>query len=213
MRYYDISLPLTSHLPTWPGDPPLVVEPFARMEEGAAANVSRLSGTVHIGTHIDAPHHFLNDGRTVAHIDLDACLGPAWVLDLTAAHPHVDLAALQQAWPQDARPQRVLFKTRNSRWWAAGDMNFHTDYVALLPEAAAFLVAQGVRLVGVDYLSVAPYEDPVPTHRVLLQAGVVILEGLHLDQVPPGRYQMLYCLPLNLPDAEGAPARALLLRG
>ena len=207
-EYLDISLPLSSRLPVWPGDPPLVVERFVFMDQGAPANVSRMSGTVHIGTHIDAPDHFLNDGRTVAHVDLTACLGPAWVLDLE----HVDRihrAALEAVWPKDARPSRVLFKTRNSRWWAQGHHAFRPDYVALAPDGAEFLVQQGVRLVGIDYLSIAPYDDPGPTHRILLQAGVVILEGVRLDRVEPGPYT-LYCLPLNLPEAEGAPARALL---
>ncbi len=206
--YIDISLPLSSQLPVWPGDPPLVVERFVFMDQGAAANVSRLSGTVHIGTHIDAPDHFLNDGRTVAQVDLDACLGPAWVLDLTQV-AQIDRPALEAAWPE-ATVTRVLLKTRNSQWWAQGHTRFREDYVALLPDAAAFLVAQGVRLVGIDYLSIAPYADPTPTHRVLLQAGVVILEGLRLDRAVPGPYT-LYCLPLNIPEAEGAPARAVLV--
>ncbi len=205
--YLDISLPLSSRLPVWPGDPPLVVERFVSMDQGALANVSRLSGTVHIGTHIDAPDHFLNDGRTVAQVDLDACLGPAWVLGLEEVD-RIDRPALEAVWPATA-PTRVLFKTRNSRWWAQGHTAFREDYVALTPDGAAFLVQQGVRLVGIDYLSIAPYDDPAPTHRVLLQAGVVILEGVRLDGVAPGPYT-LYCLPLNIPEAEGAPARALL---
>jgi len=207
--YLDISLPLSSRLPVWPGDPPLVVERFVSMDQGALANVSRLSGTVHIGTHIDAPDHFLNDGRTVSQVDLDACLGPVWVLGLEDVD-RIDRPALEAVWPA-AAPERVLFKTRNSRWWAAGHTAFREDYVALTPDGAAFLVQQGVRLVGIDYLSIAPYDDPAPTHRVLLQAGVIILEGVRLDSVQPGPYT-LYCLPLNIPEAEGAPARALLRR-
>jgi len=205
--YLDISLPLSSRLPVWPGDPALVVERFVSMDQGALANVSRLCGTVHIGTHIDAPDHFLNNGRTVAQVDLNACLGPVWVLDLEDI-PRIDRAALEAAWPA-AAPTRVLFKTRNSRWWAQGVSTFREDYVALTPDGAEFLVQQGIRLVGIDYLSIAPYEDPVPTHQILLQAEVVILEGVRLDHVNPGLYD-LYCLPLNIPEAEGAPARALL---
>ncbi len=209
MPYYDISLPLSSRLPVWPGDPPLVVERFAHMSQGALANVTRLSGTVHIGTHIDAPDHFLDDGRTVAQVDLDACLGPAWVLPLEDVAA-IDAAALARVWPEGA-VQRVLFKTRNSRWWAQGDMRFHEDFVALTPDGAEFVVQRGVRLVGIDYLSIAPYYEPVPTHQILLRAGVVIVEGLRLDRVTPGAYT-LYCLPLHIPESEGAPARAVLYR-
>ena len=209
MPYYDISLPLTNRLPVWPGDPPLVVERFKTIAQGDGANVSRLSGTVHIGTHIDAPDHFLDNGRTVAQVALEDCLGPAWVLAAEDA-PRLDRAVLEALWPA-ANPTRVLFKTANSRWWAQGHTAFREDYVALTPDGAAFLVEQGVRLVGIDYLSIAAFDSLTPTHRVLLEAGVVALEGLRLDGVEPGPYT-LYCLPLNIPEAEGAPARAVLYR-
>ncbi len=194
----------------WPGDPPIVLERILRMDEGAMANVSRLAGTVHIGTHIDAPDHFLNNGITVDRLPLEVFYGPAWVLAVPEEVEAITAAVLEGlAWPE--KGQRVLFRTRNSRWWARGDAEFHTDYVALTPDGAQWLVERGVRLVGIDYLSIAPYEDPVPTHQVLMRAGVVILEGVRLDHVPPGRY-VLGCFPLALQGAEGAPARAVLWR-
>ncbi|NPA06665.1 MAG: cyclase family protein [Chloroflexi bacterium] len=207
---YDISLPLRPNLPVWPGDPPIRLEPLAQIDRGDMANVSFLAGTVHIGTHIDAPHHFLNNGRTIAHVSPEACLGPAWVLDLGDA-PTITADVLAQAWPQGAHPRRVLFKTRNSRWWAEGVTEFRQDYVALQPDGAQWLVERGVVLVGMDYLSIAPFTDPVPTHRILLEADVVILEGVRLDGVHGGPYELI-CAPLLIPEAEGAPARAWLRR-
>ncbi len=205
---YDISLPLSPRLPVWPGDPAIHLERVARMDEGALANVSQFAGTVHIGTHIDAPDHFLNNGMTTDRLPLDVFIGPAWVFAVPDEVDLITAAVLETfQWPQDAR--RVLFRTRNSRWWAQGEEVFHTDYVALAPDGAQWLVERGIILVGIDYLSIAPFEEPAPTHRILLEAQVVILEGLRLDHVPPGRYT-LACFPLALKGAEGAPARAVL---
>ncbi len=207
---YDISLPLSPRLPVWPGDPPIQLERILRMDDGALANVSRLAGTVHIGTHIDAPDHFLNNGVTVDRLPLEVFFGPAWVMGIPETAPAITADVLEQLeWPAPAH--RVLFRTRNSQWWKRGDTQFHTDYVALTPDGARWLVARGVRLVGIDYLSIAPYHDPAPTHRILMEADVVIVEGLRLDHVPPGQY-VLGCFPLALQGAEGAPARAVLWR-
>jgi arylformamidase len=105
--------------------------------------------------------------------------------------------------------QRLLIRTPNSEWWAAGEKKFQENYVALAPDAAEYLIEIGIQLVGVDYLSVAPFEDPEPTHMILLKAGVLILEGLNLSIVNPGQYR-LYCLPLKIKGSDGAPARVLL---
>ncbi len=205
---YDISLPLSPQLPVWPGDPAIELKRIATMDAGALANVSYLAGTVHIGTHIDAPDHFLNNGVTVEQLPLEVFFGPAWVLAVPESAEHITVPVLEAlAWPEGAT--RVLFRTRNSRYWAQGDLQFHEDYAALTPEAARWLVDRGVRLVGIDYLSIAPFADPVPTHRVLMEAGVVIVEGLDLHRVPAGRY-VLGCFPLALQGAEGAPCRAVL---
>ncbi len=206
---YDISLPLHPSLPVWPGDPPLRLERLAQMDRGDPANVSFWAATVHVGTHIDAPDHFLNNGVTVEQLPLERFLGPAWVLDVPHHVTRITRAVLEDLpWPEEP-VARVLFRTRNSLWWRQGLQHFRQDYVALDPDAAQALVARGVELVGIDYLSIAPFEDPTPTHRVLLEAGVVILEGLRLDHVPPGRY-ILACFPLALQGAEGAPVRAVL---
>ncbi len=208
MRLYDITLPISPDLVTWPGDPRVRLERFARIEDGDVANVSRVAMGVHTGTHVDAPLHFVADGRPVDALPLERLIGRAYVVHL----PHVDAITAEVLENADIPPRtrRVLFKTRNSDLWAQGATAFREDYVALTVDGAEWLVQRGVRLVGVDYLSVAPYHDPVPTHRALLQADVVVVEGLNLSAVEQGRYT-LYCLPLKFQGADGAPARAVLV--
>jgi arylformamidase len=210
MEIYDISLPIAPDLPVWPGDPPVSLERVSSIDAGAQANVSRLALSVHAGTHVDAPDHFLNDGRTVESLPLEVLTGPASIVSILDEVKVITPRVLDRAGiPSGA--ERVLLKTRNSFLWARGEKTFDVSFVALSPEAAEWIVQHGVKLVGVDYLSVAPYDESVPTHRALLQAGVVILEGLDLSSVTPGSYD-LYCLPLKLTGSDGAPARAILLK-
>jgi arylformamidase len=208
MRTYDISLTISADLPTWPGDPPVLLERVDKMEAGANNNVSRVEMGVHTGTHVDAPFHFLPEGKTVEQLNMNLLTGRAYVLHL----PEVDYitAEVLENAQIPPRTRRVLFKTRNSDYWARQEAGFQTDFVAITPEGAEFLVKRGVKLVGVDYLSVAPYKQSTPTHRILLKAGVVIVEGLDLSEVSQGRYT-LFCLPLKLAGSDGAPARAILV--
>ena len=208
MQTYDISLSISPDLPTWPGDPPIVLERVDKIEEGANNNVSRLDMSVHTGTHVDAPFHFLPDGKTVEQLKLNQLTGRVYVLNL----PYADLiteAVLEKA-QIPPRTRRVLFKTRNSEYWARQERSFQTEFVALSPDGAHYLVQRGVKLVGVDYLSVAPYKQSKLTHEILLKAGVVVVEGLDLSEVSQGRYT-LFCLPLKLVGSDGAPARAILV--
>jgi arylformamidase len=208
MRTYDISLTISSDLPTWPGDPGITLERTEKIEDGDNANVSRLDMGVHTGTHVDAPVHFLSGGSAVDQLDLKILTGRAYVLNL----PEVDLitAPVLEASNIPPRTRRVLFKTRNSEFWARGESIFQTEFVGLSADAAEYLVERGIKLIGVDYLSVAPYKHSRPTHEILLSAGVVIIEGLDLTEVSQGRYT-LYCLPLKLLGSDGAPARAILI--
>lgn len=208
MRIYDVTLTISPDLVVWPGDPRIVAERVQKIEEGAVANVTRLEMSAHTGTHVDAPFHFLENGDTVETLSLKLLTGRAYVVHL----PDVDLITKEAIESANIPPRtrRVLFKTRNSEHWAGDHRDFNTNYVALDPEAAEILIQRGVKLVGVDYLSVAPFEDVAPTHNVLLEAGIVILEGLDLSLVSPGRYT-LYCLPLKIKGADGAPARAMLV--
>ncbi len=210
MKIYDITLPIFPGMPIWPGDPALVLERVESMDDGAQVNVSRLACSVHTGTHVDAPHHFLNDGRTVESLPLDVLTGPAWVAALPLDADLVTAPVLEAA-SIPAGTTRLLLKTRNSEIWRRGEMHFQEDFVAVSPDGAEWLLAHGIRLIGVDYLSVAPFQDSDPTHHILLRAGVVILEGVDLSVVEPGAYD-LYCLPLKLVGSDGAPARAILTR-
>jgi arylformamidase len=205
---YDISVGVSPEIPVWPGDPPVVLERVKSMENGDEANISRIQSGVHVGTHIDAPIHFVEGGATVDAIPLKSLLGRAYVVDLRKADV-LDAAALESA-RIPPRTRRLLFKTRNSELWTSGESSFQRDFVAVDASGAEWLVKKGVKLVGVDYLSVAPFNDGGPTHRILLEAGVVVVEGLNLAQVSKGRYT-LYCLPVKLMGSDGAPARAVLV--
>lgn len=209
MHIYDISLPISPGMPVWPGDPSVILERVKKIEEGANSNVSHLSLSAHTGTHVDAPYHFLGgDSPTIDRLPLKLLTGRAYVLHL----PDVDLitASVLEKAEIPPRTRRLLLKTRNSDYWLNPGLSFQTDFVAISPDGAHHLVERGVKLVGIDYLSVAPYGDSRPTHQVLLKAGVVLLEGLDLSKVSQGRYT-LHCLPLKLVGSDGAPARAILI--
>jgi arylformamidase len=205
-RIYDVSVPIRPGMPVYEGDPDVTLERVSSVDKGDMANVSRIDFGVHTGTHIDAPAHFIEGGRGVDELDLDVLLGRVQVVDATDVESHIDAAAVARLMIERG-VQRVIFKTRNSQLWERSV--FSSDFVALTEDAARTLVERGVKLVGIDYLSIAPKDDPSPTHRVLLEAGIVIVEGLDLRDVPPGTYELI-CLPLRIAGADGAPARVLL---
>lgn len=210
MTIYDISLTISPDLPIWPDDPPLELEQFESMDKGGHNNITKMSSCVHIGTHVDAPHHFLNDGRTVEQLSLDVLTGPCYVIQLPDGIEAITAEVLERT-EITSEMKRVLFGTRNSHLWARGETEFQTDFVAITEDGADWLVERGIQLVGVDYLSVAPYGDSIPTHTILLKAGVVLVEGLNLSNVMRGFYD-LYCLPLKIAGSDGAPARAILIQ-
>jgi arylformamidase len=207
----DISAPLTAELTTWPG----VVESFERTpvlshDRGDVMSVSTLQVGAHAGTHVDAPNHFVEGAGGVEAVPLDRLVGPAQVVEVPSDVSVIDHQTLENASvPDDA--VRILLKTDNSGW-SASDDGFREDYVACDESAVDWLVGRDTILLGVDYLSVEPYEadtQDFPVHRALLDAGVVIVESLDLAGVAPGRYQ-LAVLPLLIPGSDGAPARAVL---
>jgi arylformamidase len=210
MTIHDISLTISPDLPTWPGDHPLELERFESMDKGAHNNVTRISSSVHLGTHVDAPRHFINDGRTIDQLPLDVLTGPCYVVQLPEGVEAItaEVLAATEITPE---MKRILFGTSNSHFWARGESTFQTEFVAITEDGAEWLAARGVELVGVDYLSVAPYGDSVPTHLVLLKAGIVVIEGLNLSNIMRGFYD-LYCLPLKIAGCDGAPARAILIQ-
>jgi arylformamidase len=209
MRHVDISVALLpGQTPVYPGDPGLEIERVQSRADGYPANVSRLVCSTHCGTHIDAPAHFFDGQPGADQVPLETLLGPCWVADATAVRDRLDAAALAELdVPADAT--RVLFRTTNSALW--NTRRFTEQFVAVTADAADVLAGRGARLIGIDYLSIAPYDDPAPTHEALLRAGVTILEALDLRDVEPG-WWTLTCLPLRLVGVDGAPARAVLSR-
>ncbi len=209
MMIHDVSVPISPATPVWPGDPAVVLEKISSMDAGAHDNVSRLACGVHTGTHVDAPHHFLNDHRTVELLSLNVLTGPAQVVEIPMDVKVINAQVLEDA-RLPAGLERLLLKTSNSQLWERGGEPFFTGFVGISADGADWLVRSGVKLVGIDYLSVAPYHESIPTHRALLSAGVIIVEGLDLSAVKPGGYG-LYCLPLKLVGSDGAPARVILV--
>jgi arylformamidase len=210
MKIFDISVSIHPKLPVWPGDPPVVLERYRQQTKGDASNDSRLACSVHCGTHIDAPAHFIEKGTTIEQLSLDSLVGSATVVEFSEIDRITpNLLETQQI---DAQTDRLLLKTKNSELWADPEHAFYPDFVALSAESARWIVNRGIQLVGIDYLSIQMFKDAEPlTHRILLEAGVVILEGLDLRAVEPGNYQLI-CLPLKLTGSDGAPARAILIK-
>jgi arylformamidase len=209
MKIIDISLSIRPDLPVWPGDPPIVLERIRARSEGSASNDSRIACSVHSGTHVDAPLHFIDQGASVEQLPLDILVGPAVVVEDLRAEVITPDILESLALPEETT--RLLIKTRNAALWRDDKLAFNPDFVALDSQAARWLVDRGIGLIGVDYLSVQLFKDKDPTtHRVLLDAGVVIVEGLDLHAVKPGTYQLI-CLPLKLVGSDGAPARTILI--
>jgi arylformamidase len=197
MRILDISVPIRPGMITYPGDPTVTLERVSTIADGALANVSRLDFGVHTGTHVDAPVHFLEGAAAADELPLDALLGRVRVIAAEALTAS-ELRGLEL-------PDRVIFKTSNSELWARS--NFSDDFLSLDGPAAQMLLDRGVRLVGIDYLSIGDEE----AHRALLGAGVVTIEGLDLRRVEPGEYELV-CAPLKLAGSDGAPARVFLIQ-
>jgi arylformamidase len=207
-RLVDVSVLLAPGLATYPGNPAFEITPVKRIAAGDSSNNSRLVMGTHTGTHVDAPKHFFDDKPGVDSLALELLVGRARVIDLPhrggITEHHLASAGLRE-------DLRVLLRTPNSALWNSTE-GFHTDYTYVTEEAARFLVEQGVKVVGVDYLSVEQFHKPgAPAHHVLLGNGVIIIEGLNLSDVDAGQYEM-YCLPLRLAGADGAPARVVLKR-
>jgi len=203
----DVSVPLKRGVPTFPNNPEFELQPLKRIADGDSSNVSRLVLGTHTGTHVDAPKHFIDDGPGVESLALNLLIGRARVVEIGKRGPITaeDLAAAGLR-----EDLRVLFRTPNSALW--NSPVFHEDYAHLTQAGARYLVDQGVKLVGIDYLSIEQFKKPgAPAHRMLLSNGVVIIEGLNLAEAEPGMYEM-YCLPLLIAGGDGAPARVVLKR-
>jgi arylformamidase len=205
VRLIDVSVPLDAALPSYPGNTPFSLEPIKRIARGDSSNVSTLHLSAHSGTHVDAPRHFFDTGPGVEALALEMLIGRVRVIEVTSRK---GIGADELSGANLSEDIRVLIKTSNSRLW--GSPEFHVDYVGVSESGATFLLEHGVKLVGVDYLSVEEFKKPgAPAHHILLGAGVVVIEGLNLRDVEPGVYEM-FCLPLAVVGSDGAPARVVL---
>ena len=206
-RLIDISLPISECLPVWPDSCGVRVTREKVLEEGADSNVTRLDSDVHVGTHVEGSLHFFPNGKSVDSIPLDIFVGLVVVGHL----PEADSIGAKELEQLDlpAGTTRLLLRTKNSDRWSSSNEKFHEDYVGVTIDGAEWIVENGIRLVGMDYLSVAKYTDAVETHRILLSDEVTILEGLDLSGAPDRSYELI-CLPLKLVGAEAAPARVVL---
>ena len=205
MKLIDVSVPLDATLPTYPHNTPFSLEPIKRLANGDSSNVSTLHMSAHCGTHVDAPRHFFDSGPGTEALPLDLLMGRVRVIQVTS---RTGIAAEDLANQDFSEDVRILIKTRNSLLW--GTPEFRPDYIGVTESGARHLVGHGIKLVGVDYLSVEQFKTPgAPAHHVLLGAGTIVIEGLNLRDVEPGIYD-LCCLPLRIVGSDGAPARVVL---
>jgi len=210
MPIYDVSVPLTNEMPTYPGDPGIQIRDWYSLSNGDPANVTYLSFGAHTGTHVDAPAHFIDGANKVESLALDVLLGKAQVIEVPENRVSIDEEFVSANYLQGQI--RVLFKTRNSSFWRDGGAGFRQDFTYLELSAAKYLVQAGVKLVGIDYLSIEQFgQKNHPTHLALLTKDVVIVEGLNLSAVAAGEYELI-CLPMRISSGkgDGAPARVVL---
>ena len=207
----DVSLTIGPDLLTWPNDPPIGIEPSSRISKGDAANVSELRIGTHTGTHVDPPSHFVQGAAGIDRVSLEILYGPCVVADARGLGSRLGPAELERIGiPDDV--ERLLIRSDNSEIWRHLPASFPAEYMCLSPEGASWLVRRGVRLIGVDFLSIEAKGAPGhPVHVELLTHDVVIVEGLNLGDVEPGSY-LLAVLPLKILDGDGGPARAILLQ-
>jgi len=210
MRIYDVSVRLSETTPTYPGDPGIEIRSWKSFANGDSANVSLLSMGVHTGTHVDAPAHFIENAPRVESLLLEALIGEAQVVEVPENVTTIDASFAAAHCQSDC--ERILFKTRNSNFWSGENPAFHSDFTHLDLGAAEYLVSQGVKLVGIDYLSIERFKSKThEIHLALLSKGIVILEGLDLREVSAGTYELI-CLPLRIAGGtgDGSPVRAVL---
>jgi arylformamidase len=207
MKLIDVTVPLDSALATYPNNTPFSIEAIKRIARGDSSNVSTLHMSAHTGTHVDAPRHFFDGGGGTEALPLEMLIGRTRVIEVTS---RASIAAGDLSGIDLSEDVRLLIKTHNSRLWSSPD--FHTDYIGVTESGAKHLIDRGIKVLGVDYLSVEQFRKPgAPAHHALLGAGIIVIEGLNLADVDPGVYEM-YCLPLRIVGSDGAPARVVLRR-
>ena len=210
MPIYDLTVPLTNDMASYPGDPGVQITDWSSLARGDSANVTRLNFGAHSGTHVDAPAHFIEGAAKSESLALESLIGEAEVIDVPDSCLSIGKEFVSDVY--ESGNSRVLFKTRNSKFWQEYATEFRQDFTYLELEAAEYLAEQGVKLVGIDYLSIEQFgQKQHPTHLALLSRGIVIVEGLNLTGISGGRYELI-CLPMRIRSGQGdgAPARAVL---
>lgn len=205
MPLIDITVPLGPETPRWPGSPGFGIRTVVKDVSGFNITGSTVNMDIHCGTHLDAPLHYLSHGAPIDETDLESCIGPAFVGDFRGVRK-IDAKHLEERVPPGTA--RLLLKTDNSERWK--DSSFAADFAALTTDGAQWLADERTRLIGNDYMSIQLFGGDPLTHTVLMESGVVILEGVDLSDVDPGHYDLI-CLPMRISGAEGAPARAVLV--
>ena len=208
-KLIDISIPVQEGMLVWPGDGGPRITRLRSVEEGSHSNFSEMQCSLHTGTHLDAPLHFISGAKSVDRLPLEIFIGPAHVLHFPD-NEFITADDLEKSGLPDG-VERLLLKTKNSDWWKEDVRDFHEDYVALADDAAEWVVERGVKLFGIDYLSIDHHIHGLNVHPILLGAGLALLETINLSGVEPGGYELV-CLPLNLIGAEGSPVRAVLVQ-
>jgi len=206
-NWIDVSIPISSDLPVWPGDPTPQVTWLSQIIRGEGINLSKIEMSLHSGTHIDAPSHFIEGGLSIDEIPLDLLIAEVQVINIPK-----ELKIIKESFLNALNyeiPDKIFFKTNNSFMHYLHNKSFVKDYVGIDPAGAKWLVDHKVKVVGIDYLSVAPYWDAAETHRILLESNVIIIEGLDLRLIQEGKYRFV-CLPINVKGREAAPARVLM---
>ncbi len=207
MKWIDVTLPMEEGYPCWPGDLPFGHHITREIgKNNSHANVSTIECSVHFGTHLDAPYHFIPHGKKVEDLDLDVLIGNCQVVEVPASGQFIALQALKDAVSPDIT--RLLIKTDNSR--RLHDKEFYRDYIALSPDAARWLIDKGIKLLGLDYYSIGPFKRTREVHEIFLGVNdTIALEAVDLSNVAPGMYYLV-CLPMKIIGAGGAPVRVVL---
>ena len=208
MKIHDVSVTISEDMPIWPGDPKVTITKKRAINRGDSCNVSHLAIGSHTGTHIDAPYHFEESGLTIDQLSLETLIGEVRVFDLSAESS----ITLEKVRTLDLdNVTRVLFKTKNSDRWKSGIKSFSKEFIPVPADVAGYLVETGIKLVGVDYLSVEGYgSKDHPTHHTLLKNGIIVVEGLNLSSVDRGDYELI-ALPIKVLNCDGSPARVILM--
>lgn len=206
----DVSLSISPDMLVWPGDPAVEVVPRKQIAKGDQANVSELRMGTHTGTHVDPPNHFVEGAGGIDSVSPDILVGDAVVIDARHLDRPIEVADMEKLLiPEEA--ERVLLRTANSELWRQERVTFPESYACLTAESARWVVDRGIKLIGVDFLSVEQKgAEGHPAHHTLLENGVIIVEGLNLSEVEPGTYTLM-CLPLRIRNGDGGPARAVLI--